>query len=1198
MSESIGKGLESLHDTHSTAEESQKFIDEQAQLIEELRKETDSIQRVAQSSFIKNRITTYFDPFLKRKDLTLEEIKDKREDMAKHAKILLQVILEVGEQNTSKMNPEQSENLSDMTAKLESIQELITSYDEKLANKATRIEKRLARGPEEPKIQEGPKKKVVTPRPAKPEPTTDVKEENPAPVIDTGKSQDQDVNIPLMITKEMNQALADLGYSKAARNSMKPEEAHEIITEQKMFIKETMKAEEGTQEVPEPVQTEENTKVDMGLVFPDGKVTPPTETSKNKAKQTAPKVEKEKTREEFVINNLADLTSLIENPTSIEITDENYEEIFDQTVSILENASREAKGAGNKEVIESLKITVKTLWDKTVENVKPGIIKNAATREFLQDLCAEFAKLEKALFTELKKIKKEEASKPAAPEVAKVETFEGLIHFLDVDLENLEITAENSITIFNDIKKVLNTKFKFVKEFGKAEMEGFKNEMFELEENFNAKFENETDKTKLNLIKKIQGHIHRVFEEIDVVLGITKKEEIKLPPVDTQQQTPTKETTENQPGKIKSLGGINNFITKVLPTLSDDKHELDKKSKEITGVLQRQYELLDENDKEGLLKARATTNKMVIGLGEMSLTGEKDKFGDTLLEALAQFSLALDRKSKNEKPKTEEKADKENPTPAPAPEPQPEKNRSIDDIIDYGDENPPKEIPEAIKKDKGFNSWIERVFNRGYSESRKTPENWYTTYTEQKPKIAQIEAIYKDSKIGDKVFKNFATKSEKESAYRKKVETLEYLLLTDPKGEEKVEAIIASYENTKAQTEKIKSFEEQKKKLEAGYNSKQYKLPQELVLRAVHGEGYELKNLEDMEVFLVDMQKNYNHYKSALKGEDQDSVKLANMYGLYTKTSDEGRVEGIRGTKSWFTGWIKRGFAKMRNAYTDPSTHDYDSKKEFKAKIQALRDAGIFTLHETNATQAQDNIFRLSAFTKHIKERVAAEKISVEQVLSEEEDMPEKALFTKVFPQYLKAVSENDRTQSSAKDAGVKETLFKSVNENIQDAKTEEEHMWNETMQKATGEDLERNEFEMMVKQELAGETMDSIVKTLKGKSLDIKTLAKLQEEFATINKDEADELTYRRVLLELNQAEVSFMAKTKEVSIAENSMKKYEAIFQDGELALEKKTEYADAILKLLKEKLEKQKLNFSERLELKKFIRYFEIQKATFKK
>ena len=40
-------------------------------------------------------------------------------------------------------------------------------------------------------------------------------------------------SVPMMITKDQHQQLADLGHSKEARNSMKPEEAHEILSEKK-----------------------------------------------------------------------------------------------------------------------------------------------------------------------------------------------------------------------------------------------------------------------------------------------------------------------------------------------------------------------------------------------------------------------------------------------------------------------------------------------------------------------------------------------------------------------------------------------------------------------------------------------------------------------------------------------------------------------------------------------------------------------------------------------------------------------------------------------------------------------------------------------------------------------------------------------------------------------------------------------------
>ncbi|MFK5282014.1 hypothetical protein ACI3PL_20900, partial [Lacticaseibacillus paracasei] len=47
----------------------------------------------------------------------------------------------------------------------------------------------------------------------------------------TAAASTKAASVPLMVTKEMNQALADLGYTEQDRASLRPEEAQSIIAE-------------------------------------------------------------------------------------------------------------------------------------------------------------------------------------------------------------------------------------------------------------------------------------------------------------------------------------------------------------------------------------------------------------------------------------------------------------------------------------------------------------------------------------------------------------------------------------------------------------------------------------------------------------------------------------------------------------------------------------------------------------------------------------------------------------------------------------------------------------------------------------------------------------------------------------------------------------------------------------------------------
>lgn len=55
-------------------------------------------------------------------------------------------------------------------------------------------------------------------------------------------------SIPLMVTREMNQSLADLGWKKEERNKLTPVAAHEIIQNQTRFVEESKTEEAETKQ--------------------------------------------------------------------------------------------------------------------------------------------------------------------------------------------------------------------------------------------------------------------------------------------------------------------------------------------------------------------------------------------------------------------------------------------------------------------------------------------------------------------------------------------------------------------------------------------------------------------------------------------------------------------------------------------------------------------------------------------------------------------------------------------------------------------------------------------------------------------------------------------------------------------------------------------------------------------------------------
>ena len=151
------------------------------------------------------------------------------------------------------------------------------------------------------------------------------------------------------------------------------------------------------------------------------------------------------------------------------------------------------------------------------------------------------------------------------------------------------------------------------------------------------------------------------------------------------------------------------------------------------------------------------------------------------------------------------------------------------------------------------------------------------------------------------------------------------------------------------------------------------------------------------------------------------------------------------------------------------------------------------------------------------------------------------------------------------------------------------------------GENDELTEFTNEVKTELAGEKLKNISASIRDiidkKEFNIQKLDELSQEFGDIVPTDALALEYKKVSLQLSQAEITFIVNRKELSSAKNSQKRYEALFENNKISNKEKKECADAILALLKAKLNKGKNNFSENLKLKQSIRYFEEKSEAFK-
>lgn len=692
--------------------------------------------------------------------------------------------------------------------------------------------------------------------------------------------------------------------------------------------------------------------------------------------------------------------------------------------------------------------------------------------------------------------------------------------------------------------------------------------------------------SKSNLAQDIIKELHKLKKALNEKLD---------------ELSPAKEETKKEKKVVvlNSIKGISLFVKKELSEISDI--ELTKKDKEISGAFTSEFEGLGEDDVPNALILKGETLKLKRALEAVAYDGEKGIFINKMKNVVNAFLEAIDRKTNtiakesttSEKKDTEPKATEPDPEPDPEPE-KPDNSKKIEDMIDHGDIDSPTEIPATIKKDVKFNTWLETLFNRGYEGGAKTIEDWHTLYAEQKVKTDKIKEIFKDSEIEKGLFEGFETQKEKDSARKIYFEKMESEYVTDPATLEKIEFIIAKHEAIKIQTEKIKILEADKRKMEAAYNGKTILLSEEAVFKAHYGKNAEMKKLTDMEGFLSDMEHNYSHYYGSNINKNVE-IELSEMFDLYRRSHTDPSEY-----KTEKMGKFKRFFSRAKHALSVGryKEADYDDKKTFKDKIKALRSGGVLATETVHEDTAQDNMARLKGFTAMVRQGVEGGQ-TIQEALAEigGNEPVAKELFLKVFPKYVSSIANNARMQSQAKNAETRREVFDSIDREIEKERDIMNQDRGDLVDRSVGEDSEREEFETLVKQELTAEKLQILAEKLGGKTLDAKTLESLSFTFAEINEDDADGLTYKNVALQLAQAEIKHIANAKDVNFAPQSMKKYNRIFENGSMPVKEKIEAVDALLNLCKTKVAtlKKPGQTIERLELQKFIKYFENIKSS---
>ncbi|MES2985905.1 MAG: hypothetical protein V4686_02130 [Patescibacteria group bacterium] len=891
--------------------------------------------------------------------------------------------------------------------------------------------------------------------------------------------------------------------------------------------------------------------------------------------------------EQFTATNfdeLADFLTVKLPQRKAKIEDKEGSDMFDRSVEILEQTSKNAKEAGGEVLLNQIK-SVNDLQANLLEQLKPGSLKNRNAKALMQNIYTELSKLRDALIRESKKIAKPEKAKtkPAVdPDTTKEETaatmknFREMRIFFEAEFSSLNIKTEDSEHILRDVTGILEEQFELVQKEGEQQLRDFGDAVLRLNDQLMHLEKQETDHGKIGLIKNIYQKITLTLNRIDKELEAktSKPAEALLP-----------EKKEGVQSEITNIDNIARFVRKELNTLPEDQIKI--KSQQITKTLVKEFEKLTIDSIPRIKILEGKTMEIL-----RALEGSESKFAGEIADALQHFLSAILRKLPGAKqaevvaPTVEATpiVDKiETPTPIVAPVES--RKRSIESMIDSTDLDSLNSVPDSIKKDVEFNSWIERMADKEYEGSAKKLEAWYDIFTEQKVKIDTIKNILEDSSVSEKLFKNFSTKEDKEFAKKRQVEEFEFALLTDPEEERKIDEIIKTYTLTRGIKGQIGHLEASAKSL-LNTAATSGKHSAEVVFDIIHGPQAEVKKIDDLADFLTDMSLNYEHYSGSIKN-DETRDGMSNMFALYNKTrkNPEDHIGKLKPRQKFW--------AKFRDFFAPKGIADYDDSMTFRGKILALRNAGLVETARVSKDTAADNMFRLKNFISNLQNEVRNGK-KVQEAAAESTDEKGKELFQKIYSQYIESVADNSRMQEKVKHSNIRNTTIGTMNEEATELKKVLEVNENELVGVIGGDDWA--EFEAMVNQEMAGGKLELLGQKLGQPNIDRKTLDSLTSEFEKVDRDHVDSLTYKKVALQLSQAEVRAVANTKDTAAISRSVQHYENIFSDNTVTNQEKIKYIDAALSLLKEKRVSQ--TRIEQLSTDRIITYFENKKVIFQK
>ncbi len=327
-----------------------------------------------------------------------------------------------------------------------------------------------------------------------------------------------------------------------------------------------------------------------------------------------------------------------------------------------------------------------------------------------------------------------------------------------------------------------------------------------------------------------------------------------------------------------------------------------------------------------------------------------------------------------------------------------------------------------IAEDEGFDTWFTNISNIIKTEGIfikdeiKDLDAWYQKYQESIPYAKKLNTIYEDIK------KTEGQNGITLRATEIKIDSLLFNLYRNgDEAKEKIDKVFSDFEESKkkeTEVERLKKSDELRTKISTQRSrhgkTRDLRTDEVKTLLETRGEENTRENIEELIVFLQDMDNNYSFYANQNENVRDD---MMYVYKKYTAAKEKAVKEKSNGEKSVKKlGWLSRLTSRINASWpSDVDAVDYSNTTDLIRKVRSLnlvdRKDGSMTGAITNKAKMSNLIAFCNGQKELLIEHLQNPQSNKEAEFTEAEDKE----LLKLFDSMMKTFTESKYRGGDAK---------------------------------------------------------------------------------------------------------------------------------------------------------------------------------------